>query len=254
LPADDAYRGAQRLPDAVDERNAIDFMVRMTLGQIATATVVRVEAVSNAGAVSPVGTVDVLPLVAQLDGAGNATPHGTVYGLPYFRLQGGTDAVIMDPKVGDLGLAVFASRDISSVKANKAPSNPGSRRQFSMADGLYLGGFLNGTPEQYVRFHAGGVQVVTPGDVEIQAGGDVTVTADGTASVTAPTVSVDGATSVTVTSADIQLDGPVHITGAVTGDSTAIFTGAVTGAGIGLSTHKHTGVTVGGGTSTGPVP
>jgi hypothetical protein len=254
LPPNDAYVGGQRLPDAVDQRNAIDFLVRMTLGQMATATVVRVEAVSNAGDLSPVGTVDVLPLVAQLDGAGNATPHATVFSLPYFRLQGGTDAVILDPKVGDLGLAVFASRDISSVKVNKAPANPGSRRQYDMADGLYLGGFLNGTPEQYVRFHEGGIQIVSPGDIEIQAGGDVTVTADGTATVTAPTVTVDGADSVTVTSAAIELDGPVHITGAVTGDSTAVFTGAVTGAGIGLSTHKHIGVTTGGGTSGTPVP
>lgn len=246
MPDNEAYRGAQQVTSATDERNALDFMIRMTLGQMATATVVRVLAVSNAGDVSPVGTVDVQPLVAQVDGNGNATPHGTLYSLPYFRLQGGANAVILDPQVGDLGLAVFASRDISAVKTTKAAAPPGSGRQFDMADGLYLGGFLNDTPAQYVRFHAGGVQIVTPGDVEVQAGGDVAVTAQN--------VTIEGADTVTVTSAAIELDGPVHITGALTGDSTAVFAGDVTGAALNLSTHKHTGVTTGGGTSGGPVP
>jgi phage baseplate assembly protein gpV len=59
---------------------------------------------------------------------------------------------------------------------------------------------------------------------------------------------------VTVGAPAIELDGAVHITGAVTGDATAIFQGAVTGAGIGLSTHKHLGVTAGGATSGGPTP
>lgn len=247
MPSDSSYVGFQNLTSSTDERNAVDFMVRMILGQLATATVVQVQAVTPSGdPVGPVGTVDVLPLVNQINGAGDATPHGTLYALPYFRLQGGANAVIMDPRPGDLGLAVFASRDISSVKANKAQSNPGSRRQFDMADGLYLGGFLNGAPEQYVRFHANGIDLTTPGTV--------TVTADTAVNITAPEVAVDGATSVTVTSAAIELDGPVHITGAVTGDSTAVFIGNVTGAGIGLSTHKHTGVTTGAGTSGTPVP
>lgn len=237
------------------DRNAIDFLIRVTMGQMATATIVQVQTVTPPDdPLGPAGTVDVKPMVAQLDGSGQPVEHGTVYGLPYLRLQGGPNAVILDPKPDDIGLAVFASRDISAVKATKAPANPGSRRQFDMADGLYVGGFLNGTPTQYVRFHDGGIQIVTPGNVEIQAGGDVSVTADGTASVTAPAVNVDGADTVTVTSAAIELNGPVHITGAVTGDSTAVFTGEVTSGVIPLTTHKHTGVTTGGGTSGTPVP
>jgi hypothetical protein len=231
LPASDNYKGAQQLTSATDTTNALNFMVRMIMGQMATATVVKVLAVTNAGGVSAVGSVDVLPLVAQIDGAGNATPHAPIYGVPYMRLQGGADAVILDPKVGDLGLAVFASRDISAVKATKGAANPGSFRQFSLSDALYLGGFLNGVPTQYVRFSATGVEIVTPGVVNVQAGG-----------------------TVTITSPDIELHGPVHITGALTGDSTAAFTGAVSGDGRSLTTHKHTGVTTGAGTSGGAVP
>lgn len=231
MPASDNYKGAQQLASATDTANALDFVVRMVMGQMATATVVKVLAVSNAGGVTAVGTVDVLPLVAQIDGAGNATPHAPIYGLPYMRLQGGTDAVILDPKVNDIGLAAFASRDISAVKATKAAANPGSFRQFSLSDGLYIGGFLNGVPTQYVRFSTTGVEIVTPGVVNVQAGG-----------------------TVTITSPNMRLVGPVHVTGALTGDSTAAFTGAVSGDGRSLTTHKHTGVTVGGGNTGGSIP
>ncbi len=221
--ADESYAGFQGLGSASSDLNAVSFIVRMILGELATATVVRVEAVTPGDdAVAAPGSVDVRPLVAQIDGRGDATPHGTVYGLPYFRLQGGANAVIVDPKVGDLGIAVFASRDISSVKANKAPANPGSRRQYSYSDGLYIGGFLNGVPTQYVRFTADGIEIVSP-------------------------------TQITLTAPAIELDGAVHATGAVTGDATAVYQGDVTGAGTSLHAHKHSGVTTGGGQTGNPV-
>jgi hypothetical protein len=128
--------------------------------------------------------------VNQVDGAGNATPHDVLHHLPYFRLQGGSDAVILDPKVGDIGLAGFASRDISSVKSTKAQANPGSARSFDMADGVYIGGMLNGVPEQYVQFTQGGINIVSPHAVTVNAGGDVAVTAIGNATIKAATAVV----------------------------------------------------------------
>lgn len=125
-----------------------------------TATLVRVEACTNDGELSPVGFVDVTPLVNQVDGAGNPTPHVTIFGLPYSRFQGGTSAIILDPQAGDIGVAVFASRDISKVKSTKAQANPGSLRTYDFADGIYLGGLLNGTPTQYIRFTDSGIEIV----------------------------------------------------------------------------------------------
>jgi hypothetical protein len=154
------YSGQWNPNDDTSDFNKTQFLVYQTLGLISTATLVQVKAVTNAGEVSPVGAVDVLPLVNMLDGVGNSFPHGTLYKLPYFRLQGGANAVIIDPQVNDLGIAIFADRDISSVKANKAAANPGSRRRFSMADGLYIGGFLNVVPNQYVRFNADGMRLI----------------------------------------------------------------------------------------------
>lgn len=151
----------------LDEGAQLQFIITNLIGRIQTVTLVQVKAV-NAIGVSPVGTVDVQPMVAQLDGQGNAYPHGTIHNIPYFRLQGGSNAVIIDPKVGDIGMCGFCSRDISSVKANKAPSNPQSLRRFDYADGLYFGGFLNGTPEQYVHFKEGGIDVISPGEIKLK--------------------------------------------------------------------------------------
>ncbi len=176
-PADDGYVGPLDSTTDTSQFNEVWFLVQQALSLVSTATLVQVKAVTNAGEVSPVGFVDVLPLVNQLDGDGNATPHLTVFKLPYFRLQGGTDAIICDPKVGDIGLASFADRDISSVKANKAQSNPGSRRRFAMSDGLYLGGFLNVAPEQYLRFRDDGLELVDKNGNSIVMGpGGITLT------------------------------------------------------------------------------
>jgi hypothetical protein len=158
-PANSAYIGPQDPTSGSDEFNAHAFLVEQLLNRVSTATLVKIISCTNAGADSPVGLVNVQPLVNQLDGSGNATPHTTIYNLAYFRLQGGTNAVIIDPQVGDIGIAVFADRDISSVKSNKAQSNPGSYRRFNMADGLYIGGVLNGTPVCYIQFVDGGISM-----------------------------------------------------------------------------------------------
>ncbi|WP_258956167.1 Gp138 family membrane-puncturing spike protein [Achromobacter aegrifaciens] len=211
------------------------FVIGQALARLSTSTVVRVVAVTNAGGLAPVGFVDVQPLVNQLDGAGNAVPHGVLHHLPYFRLQGGTDAVILDPKVGDLGIAVFASRDISAVKASKAQANPGSWRSYDMADGLYVGGLLNGTPVQYVQFTAGGINVVSPSKVTVQA----------------PNIELNAATQCALNSPVIVLNGTVQ-QGAGTyggtstwqGDMSTLGTLRNNGKDVG-STHTHSGVQAG---------
>jgi hypothetical protein len=181
--------GQASVSDANNDFNATTFLVKQVLARVHTATVVQVKSVTNSGDVSPVGFVDVLPLVNQIDGFGNPTEHITVYGLPYVRVQGGTNAVILDPQVGDLGIAIFASRDISAVKSAKKQSNPGSRRRFSMSDGIYLGGILNAAPQNYVRFYSNGIDVkttnkltITASNATLDASGNLTVTGDVVAS------------------------------------------------------------------------
>lgn len=226
----EGYFGTQTPESRNSEFNAVEFVITQLLNKRNYTTLVQVMAVRSAGEVAPVGFVDVQIMLNQIDAAGNSMPHGIVNNVPYFRLQGGANAVIIDPKVGDIGMATFADRDISSVKANRAISNPGSKRRADIADGLYTGGFLNAAPTQYVRFTDSGIEVVSPTNVTVRA----------------PTINMIGADSVTLQSARIILDGPV------TGTADAEFAGDVTGQGTSLHTHKHGGIVRGGAQTDAP--
>lgn len=210
------YHGVQPVGAGMDDYSAMAAVVQAAIARMATATVVRVVAVDLEAM-----TVDLNPLVAQLDGRGNATPHGTIHGCPFLRLQGGRNAVIIDPAVGDIGIAVFASHDITAVMAAKGPANPGSRRRFSMADAMYLGGLLNPAPERFIRITDEGVEVISPAGVTI----------------TAPTVTING---------NVEVDGDITASGTITG------TTDVVGDGVSLATHTHSGVQTGSGNTGGP--
>lgn len=173
------------------EFNNIAFLVQQALLKVQTATLVRIESCTNNGGLEPVGFVDVTPLVNQIDGKGNATPHVTIYNVPYLRIQGGANAIIIDPQAGDVGVCVFASRDITKIKSTKGRANPGSWRQYSFADGMYLGGMLNGTPLQYIQFNNLGVTI------------------------TAPLVTING---------NVRVNGAIVATGDVTGQGTSLHT------------------------------
>jgi hypothetical protein len=150
--------------------NAIQFAIKQALNKMQTATLVQVQACTNSGGLDAIGTVDVMPLVSQVDGNGNAWPHGTIYGIPYCRLVGGANAVIMDPQVGDIGVMVSASRDISKVVSTQAQALPGTGRKYHFSDSIYIGGCLqSAAPTQYVQFNSNGITVVSPQVVTVTA-------------------------------------------------------------------------------------
>lgn len=223
-----------RPQDGAAEFNAIEFVVRNMLAGVSTLTLVQVVSSTNAGEVTPPGFVDIQPLVNLIDGAGKAIKHGIIYRCPVFRMQGGNNAVILDPVAGDIGIAVFADRDITSVIANKElpadkrQSNPGSFRRFSMADALYFGGVCNGLATQYVRFSAAGITIKSPTEVVLDAP---------RVHITAPLLDITATTAMTITTPALTVNGP------------ALFTGDVTAAGKSVSTHYH--IAPGGGGATG---
>jgi hypothetical protein len=225
-PDNSGYAGARDFGSDASDLTAHSFLISQILAKIHGATLVLVRAVTNSGGVSPVGFVDVTPMVNQIDGIGRATPHGVIHGLPYIRIQGGTNAIILDPVVGDIGVAIFASRDISAVKRTRKISNPGSRRRNSMSDGIYIGGCLNGTPTQYIQFGPSGIAMSSPTAILLSA----------------PVVGIDAPSGCTVTSPTISLDGNVGATGTMQNN----------GVNVG-STHRHGGVQTGGGNTGGPL-
>lgn len=209
-----AYTGFAGLTDLASEWNRTDFMIRAVMNKMATTTLVLVKAVEET---ADGFSVDVQPMVSQVDGAGNAVPHGVVHGMPVWRVQGGTSALIVAPAVGDIGVALFASTDISGVKRAKAPTTPGSARRFDWADGVYLGGVLNAAPTQLIRMDADGITITAVGPIVINA--------------------PDGAT----------LNGDLTVSGKITTGAGSIFNGKA------FDTHKHSGVTTGGGQTGNPV-
>lgn len=166
------YPGQHRLYTQTDEYNTQQFMIERQIAKISTATLVVVQSVTTTGQVAAVGEVDVKPLVKMVDGVGTTYAHGPVHGLSYFRLQGGNKAIIMDPKVGDIGAAIYADRDISTVKKTKQVSPPASYRRFDMADAMFFPCFLGAAPTSYVQFKDDGSIVLSPDN------GTTTVTID----------------------------------------------------------------------------
>lgn len=196
MPSQPNYEGQTTLSTPFSEITILKFVISQMIAQMQTVALVEVVGVSNDGGVSPVGTVDVRPLVHQMTGDRKAVPHGVIYKIPYMRLQGGTNAIIIDPQVGDIGMCGFCSRDSSTVVATRKAALPASLRKYNWADGLYIGGFLNGVPTQYVRFADDGVEIVSPTKVRIVA----------------PTVEVDGDLVATgeISSGNVKLTTHAH--------------------------------------------
>lgn len=190
---------------------AIKFAFEQMMAKLDTAKLVQVKAVhGGGGAVAAAGTVDVLPLVNQVDGRGFPTPQGTVFGIPWWRLQGGTGAVICDPKAGDIGYVVCFDRDSSGVISAKKQGNPGSNRRFNVADGIYVGGCINGAPTQYIAFTDNGITIT-------DKNGNVLV----------------------MKSTGFELTGNLKVTGTINATG-AIVAGLGGPDQVGLQTHLHT--------------
>ena len=228
--ADNAKRGIKDIYSGTDPYNALNFVIQNAVDSVAVAIPVKVVAVNAGGSGSATGYVDVLPLVTYVSGAGEAIQPVTLYHLPYSRIQGGIAAVVIDPVVGDIGLAVFAHSDTSTVtQGTSEPQQPGSKRHHSQSDGFYIGGFLNQAPSCFLELKQ-----------------------DNTAILTAPA-------TVTVNSPDITLNGNTTVNGdfaVVGGNSTMTGSlttqGDVVSGGISVQSHIHGGVQGGSSTTSGP--
>jgi hypothetical protein len=251
--ASDFNNGSQITPStSFGDYNNLNFVIQQLLAKVQTSLPVKVVACSNSGGVSQVGFVDVVPMVDQVAADGTSVPHATIFNLPYSRVQGGTNAIIIDPQVGDIGVAVFASRDISRVKNTRASGLPGSYRKYSFSDGMYLFGIINNAPTQYIQFVSGGIVIHSPTAVTVEAP-VATINATTSATVTTPTMTVNGALTVNGLT---TINGGMAQTGAGNNANFAgsiTVTGDVTASGKSLATHKHGGVTVGGGQTGTPV-
>jgi hypothetical protein len=223
--------GNQQPANTASDFATLQFIVQQMLGRAQTLTLCRVVSCTNEGGIVPVGTLTVQPLVNMMTGNREAIQHKPLYNVPYVRISGGRNAIIIDPQPGDLGLVAFCSRDISAVKASKNISNPGSLRQFDYADGVWIAPCL-GTeaPLQYIVMNDDGVRIVSPTAIELQA----------------PVVRILGEFE--------QSNGDASFAQSVDVAADVTVQGEVTAGNIPLTQHRHNGVTPGGGNSGTPIP
>ena len=163
---DNTVKGLQKPNTASSAYNAMDFIIKRAISEkVNTAIICKV--VNRSGQY-----VDVLPLVTPVSGFGETVEPTTLFHLPYMRYQAGTAGIILDPVAGDIGLAVFAQKDCSNVvQGTTEPQQPGSFRGNSMANGFYVGGFLNQNPTTII-------ELKQDGSIFINATGNVTVKGD----------------------------------------------------------------------------
>lgn len=141
-----------------------------------TGEMVEVVAVEDVG-LSPVGFVSVKPLTLRTNADNENVELGVINNVPYFRLQGGGDAIIIDPKKGDIGYCGFCSRDISIVKRLRAMAPQSVSRFSDISDAFYFGGWSKITPTQYIQFLDNGINIKSTGDINING---LVIKSDGT--------------------------------------------------------------------------
>lgn len=206
--------------------NSMEFFIRSLISQVvSTSLPVVVTAVERKGEDAGAGYVTVKPLLQPRNNSGDGLEVTTIPKLPYFRLQHGKAAIICDPKVGDIGLAVVAKHDISNINGSTTPKVPATYRKFDPSDSFYIGGFWGKAPEVFIHLE-------DEGTIKIKAPTKITIES--------PECEVNASASFTVNSAQINLNGP--ISGGGSGGADATFSGDVTAKGISLTDHVHSNV------------
>ena len=187
------------------EVNPLQFAIRQILrGEVSTAKIVEVMAVDTSAQ-----TVDVQPLVQQVTPEGTPVPHGIIHEVPYGYEQAGNCLIQIDPVVGDIGIAVFADRDITRVKRTKQAATPQTLRAHHMSDALYARTlWASQKPAHKIVFDQ----------------------KNGIAITSSVTVTVNAATQF---NGDMQVQGDITATGTVTGQTD------VKAASISGKSHTH---------------
>lgn len=227
------------------EYNVLDFVIRsIVCGLVNTAIPVRVDKVERPAEGGGAGYLSATPLIKMRSAKGDALDVVSIPKLRWFRLQHGTAAIIVDPKPGDIGLAVFAQQDVSALNGGSEPIQPGSFRCYSISDGFYFGGFWGQKPTTFIRIEDNGQVTVTAPQSVVVNSIDVTVNASGSTKIDSPSVTITGDTTIEKTLTVRELisgTGGMTVSGgrgaSVTGNLST--TGDVTAGGISLQNHVH---------------
>ena len=205
--------GQEKFSTRNSVENALAFMIDQAINRINVCTPVKVVAVHTTGRTSAVGTVDVTPLIDQQTIEGIPVEHTTIFGVPFVRMQTGSSAMILDPQAGDIGICIFADRDISSFKQTGKEGVPPTFRKYDMADGIYIGGWNKGvTPSRWVVMDDAGISIESDNITETAQSLITTIT--GTWQQILANVQAQ-ADTFEITVPEFTINGNLHVTGLV---------------------------------------
>lgn len=151
--------------DQMSQSSIQKFMTERLIGKVQTALCVKVVAVHDPDD----ELIDVTPLIYQQSASGDNVDHSIIYNVPVCRHQRGNSAILMRPKVGDIGLCVIATQDISILKKVKNFCKPGTMRKHDWGDAIYVMSIFNAPPTQYIEFADDAINLISLTKITINA-------------------------------------------------------------------------------------
>ena len=186
--------------DYIDEFNSLSFVVNSIISdRVKTAELVRV--ITNNGD----GTLDVLPIISDVDSEGNAISETPIFGVKFIEWQYGINAIQAQPAIGDVGLLVVCTKDTKNAQSGVV----GDLGSFELESGIYLGGLkgFNQAPTQYIKFTENGIEITTPKTLTVNTTENVVVNATGNANVTAVDIVATASGKANIVAPVINLGG-----------------------------------------------
>ena len=136
--------GSQTENTALSFINELDFFVDGKILEINTIKICQITKVNG-------DTVNVKPLVLNLDGDKKPIEATELKELPFIRQQGGASGFVIEYNVGDIVLVGFCDRDPQGVIRSKKETAPATYCPFPLSGGIVLGAVLFNVPEVYVK-------------------------------------------------------------------------------------------------------
>lgn len=156
--------------DYVDEYNGLIYIINSVISnRVKGAEIVQV--IANNGD----GTIDVLPVIRNVDAEENAIQETPIFNVKYMEWQYGINAFQAEPAVGDIGLLVVCTKDTKNVKSGLV----GDFGTFELESGIYFGGLkgLNLPATQFIKMDENGITITTPKTLTVNATENVLVNA-----------------------------------------------------------------------------
>lgn len=199
--------------DLVDNFNMMMYLANSVLRGVHTVEVVKVVNVDIENK-----RIAVIPIVQRTNAEGNPIPESPIYDVKYIQWQYGGNLIKANPTVNDIGIIVVCKKDISSIESGLV----GSFREFSLSDGIYIGGLFgfNQEPTQIIEFDdENGITITTPKALTINATENVVVNATRDATINGVNVDVNASAKANIVAPEVNLGAEGGVPVAKQGDS-----------------------------------